>query len=220
MEAAKSFPPHLAWVGARRKSQGSTTSTNNQWAWENEGSDDVNPDCFVKGQMNNGQTFGAFRMTQDIDKNASGNYSKGGLHSMPGYSWRVRGLIVEYTPGFSSSYTLNGWATGDHPLMKGENSENFYRTMDEADGEVPLFSEGTGPRVMPQISDKAPKDLYYGGQTGQDLSRLCIDRYNKAANHVAMMDGSVSSVVFSDLWKLKWHREWQTPNSLPEMPKE
>tara|TARA_Y100001934_G_scaffold269615_1_gene353318 strand:- start:3782 stop:4294 length:513 start_codon:yes stop_codon:yes gene_type:complete len=170
--------------------------------------------------MNNGQMYGAFRLPQDIDKNASGNYPKGGLQSMPSYSWHVRGLIVEYTPGFSSSYTLNGWALGDHPQINGANSEKFYRTMDEADGEVPLFSEGTGPMVMPEASDKTPKDLYYGGQKGQGLSRLCIDRYNKRANHVAFMDGSVRSVPLPELWKLQWHREWQSPNSLPELPKE
>ena len=207
-------------MGVRKKGQAGKASSGSQWAWENDGSDVVNPDYFTKGQMNNGRTFGAFRLPQGIDKNASGNYSKGGLHSMPGYSWHVRGLIVEHTPGFSSSYTLNGWVMGDHPQMKGENSEKFYRTMDEAGGEVPLFSEGTGPLVMPQSSDTAPKDLYYGGQSGQDLSRLCIDRYNKEANHVALMDGSVSSVGLRDLWKLKWHREWETPSSLPRMPRE
>ena len=218
MEAAKGFPSSLAWVGARKKSEGDTS----QWIWENEseGGQGVNPDFFAEEQMNNGQTFGAFRLPQDIDKNASGNYSKGGLHSMPSFCWSVRGLIVEHTPGFSSSYTLNGWAAGDHPRMQGANSEKFYRTMDEANGEVPLFSEGTGPMVMPQASDKAPKDLYYGGQSGKGLSRLCINRYNNGANHVAFMDGSVSSVAFRDLWKLQWHREWQPPNSLPEMPKE
>ena len=218
VEAAKNFPPYLAWTGARKKSQGDAR----RWVWEkeSEGNQAVDPDYFAKEQMNNGQAYGAFRLPQDIDKNASDNYPKGGLHSMPSYSWHVRGLIVEYTPGFSSSYILNGWARGDHPQMQGANSEKFYRTMDEADGEVPLLSEGTGPLVMPRASDKAPKDLYYGSQSGQGLSRLCIDRYNNRANHVALMDGSVSNVGFGDLWKMKWHRGWQPPNSLPKMPKQ
>jgi prepilin-type processing-associated H-X9-DG protein len=73
--------------------------------------------------------------------------------------------------------------------------------------------------VMPDASDRPAADLRMGGQTGQGLSLLTINRYRNGANNVAFMDGSVANVKLADLWKLKWHREWQPPSRLPEMPK-
>ena len=102
--------------------------------------------------------------------------------------------------------------------MKSGVSDHFYRGMEEGGSEVPLFSEGTGPMVMPMESNWPAKDLEYGGQTGQGLSRLCIDRYHNSANNVAFMDGSVDSVKLAELWKLKWHKQWKAPRQLPRMP--
>jgi prepilin-type processing-associated H-X9-DG protein len=62
--------------------------------------------------------------------------------------------------------------------------------------------------------------LEYGGQTGQGLSRLCIDRYHNGASNVAFMDGSVDSVKLADLWELKWHKQWKAPRRLPQVPGE
>jgi len=91
--------------------------------------------------------------------------------------------------------------------------------MGEGGSEVPLFSEGTGPMVRPDASDRPAADLRMGGQTGQGLSILNIDRYRNGANNVAFMDGSVDSVKLPDFWQLKWHRQWRPPSRLPEMPK-
>ena len=126
-------------------------------------------------------------------------------------------MIVEYQKNLSSTYTLNGWAVSDHLRMKNGVPNHFYRGMEEGGSEAPLFSEGTGPVVMPMESNQPAKDLEYGGQTGQGLSRLCIDRYHSGANNVAYMDGSVDAVKLAELWKLKWHKQWQAPNRLPNV---
>lgn len=127
---------------------------------------------------------------------------------MASFDWKVQGLIMESRPNFSSSYTFNGWALNDHPRMKGAEADKFFRSMGEGGSEVPLFSEGTRPMVMPDASDRPATDLRMGGQTGQGLSILDIDRYRNGANNVAFMDGSVANVKLPDLRKLKWHREW------------
>ena len=127
---------------------------------------------------------------------------------MASFDWKVQGLIMESRPNFSSSYTFNGWALNDHPRMNGPEADKFFRSMGEGGSEVPLFSEGTRPMVMPDASDRAATDLRMGGQTGQGLSILDIDRYRNGANNVAFMDGSVANVKLPDLRKLKWHREW------------
>ena len=169
--------------------------------------------------MDDGQLFGALRLSKGLEKGADGNYPKGGLCSMSSFDWNVRGLIMEYTGGLSSSYTFNGWALSDHPKMKGAEEEKFFRSLGDGGSGVPLFSEGTGPMVRPNASDRPAGDLRMGGQTGQGLSRLTINRYRNGANNVAFMDGSVQSVKLPDMWKLKWHRQWQPPSRLPEMPK-
>jgi prepilin-type processing-associated H-X9-DG protein len=138
---------------------------------------------------------------------------------MPSFDWKVTGMIVEYQKNLSSTYTLNGWAVSDHSRMKSGVSDCFYRGMEEGGSEAPLFSEGTGPMVMPMESNRPSKNLEYGGQTGQGLSRLCIDRYHNGANNVAFMDGSVNSVKLAELWKLKWHKQWKAPRQLPRVGK-
>ena len=62
--------------------------------------------------------------------------------------------------------------------------------------------------MMPYESDRPAVDLRMGGQAGQGLDRIDINRYRNGANNVAYMDGSVNSVKLPDLWKLKWHRKW------------
>ena len=130
----------------------------------------------------------------------------------------MHGYIIERQAIFSSTYTLNGWAVSDHPRMNGGTFRIiFIAGWKRAAAKSPLFSEGTGPVVMPMESNRPAKDLKYGSQKGQGLSRLCIDRYHNGANNVAFMDGSVDSVKLADLWKLKWHKQWKAPRQLPRM---
>ena len=219
MDVAKRFPKSPAWVGAVNES-GSGVVGGGEWSWKENGTPKVMSDFFEEGEMHDGDAFGAFQLPDAMRPGDDGTYPKGGMVSMPSFDWRVRGLIVEYTPGFSSSYTLNGWAMADHPAMQTNESEQFYRTLDEGGSELPLFSEGTGPRVMPRTGDGAPDSVMQGGQSGEGLDRLAIDRYRNGRNHVAFADGSVRSVLLEDLWKLKWHRDWQTPNTRPRLPQD
>ena len=71
--------------------------------------------------------------------------------------------------------------------------------------------------IMPDTSSRPAADLTIGGQADQGLSRITINRYFNGANNVAYMDGSVGNVKLQDLWKLKWHREWQAPDRLPKI---
>ena len=129
--------------------------------------------------------------------------------------WGVHGYIIERQAKWSSTYALNAWVVGRHPNSSEIGEDKFYQNMADADGDVPLFSEGTGPIVMPRSSDIAPLNFRQGGQSGVGLSRLCIDRYRNMANSIARMDGSVEGVKLMDLWKQKWHRGWKAPKHVP-----
>jgi len=221
VEAAKHFPSRLSWVGVVNENELGTVG-GGQWIWKEEGNPACQQEYFALGEYEDaakqkGEYFGAMVPKRQPEKNKEGVYLKQNVFSMPSFDWKVTGMIVEYQKNLSSTYTLNNWAVSDHPRMKNRLSNHFYRGMEEGGSEAPLFSEGTGPVVMPMESNRPAKDLEYGGQTGQGLSRLCIDRYHNGANNVAVMDGSVDSVKLAELWKLKWHKQWQAPSRLPKV---
>ena len=225
MEAAKHCPPRLSWVGVLNENESGAVG-GGEWVWKEEGNPQCAQEYFASGEyedaakgLKEGEYFGAMVPLRNPEKNTDGIYAKQNIYSMPSFDWNVTGMIVEYQKNLSSTYTLNGWAVSDHPRMKAGVSDHFYRGMEEGGSEAPLFSEGTGPVVMPMESNRPAKDLKYGGQTGQELSRLCIDRYHNGANNVAFMDGSVDSVKLAELWKLKWHKQWKTPSQLPRVGK-
>jgi prepilin-type processing-associated H-X9-DG protein len=46
------------------------------------------------------------------------------------------------------------------------------------------------------------------------MRRIELDRHNRSIN-VCFLDGHAEPVALRDLWKLKWHRDWATPDPLP-----
>ena len=201
-----------AWMGARKKED--------DWQWVDSGAG-VPKKYFAANEFDNtdeGRGYGSFMPLGQTKQSPSDQDGRGLLYNTQNLDWSVHGYIIERQAIFSSTYTLNGWAVSDHPRMKAGVSDHFYHGMEEGGSEAPLFSEGTGPVVMPMESNRPAKDLEYGGQKGQGLSRLCIDRYHNGANNVAFMDGSVDSVKLAELWKLKWHKQWKAPRQLPRMP--
>ena len=201
-----------AWMGARKKED--------DWQWVDSGAG-VPKKYFAANEYDNtdeGLGYGSFMPLGQTKQSPSDQDGRGLLYNTQNLDWSVHGYIIERQAIFSSTYTLNGWVVSDHPRMKAGVSDHFYRGMEEGGSEMPLFSEGTGPGVMPMESNRPAKNLEYGGQTGQGLSRLCIDRYHNGANNVAFMDGSVDSVKLAELWKLKWHKQWKAPHQLPRMP--
>ena len=201
-----------AWMGARKKED--------DWQWVDSGAG-VPKKYFAANEFDNtdeGRGYGSFMPLGQTKQSPSDQDGRGLLYNTQNLDWSVHGYIIERQAIFSSTYTLNGWAVSDHPRMKAGVSDHFYHGMEEGGSEAPLFSEGTGPVVMPMESNRPAKDLEYGGQKGQGLSRLCIDRYHNGANNVAFMDGSVDSVKLAELWKLKWHKQWKAPRQLPRLP--
>ena len=205
----------LAWVGAISESEPGAGG-DGRWLWKNGQDTQIEPEFFEENEMDDGQFFGALRLPKGLEKGVDSNYPKGGLCSMPSFDWNVRGLVIEYAGDLSSSYIFNGWALSDHPRMKGSEEGKFFRSLEGGGSEAPLFSEGTGPMMMPYESDRPAVDLRMGGQAGQGLDRSTIDRYRNGANNVAYMDGSVNSVKLPGLWNQKW----QTLARLPKIPKD
>ncbi len=198
-----------AWMGARNKED--------DWQWVDSGAG-VPKKYFAANEYDNtdeGLGYGSFMPLGQTKQSPADQDGRGLLYNTQNVDWSVHGYIVERQAIFSSTYTLNAWVVGRHPDTGAIDEDKYYQNMSVADGDVPLFSEGTGPIVRPQASDVAPANFRQGGQSGFGLSRLCIDRYGNMANSIARMDGSVESVKLMDLWKQKWHRGGKPPSHVP-----
>jgi hypothetical protein len=117
--------------------------------------------------------------------------------------------------GFFTSYGINNWLynpTGS--ALWGYEAENHWRKIDVAGQDnIPLFLDcfylGGHPR-----STNTPPD--YNGQT-QDagpicMRRFCISRHDGTTNMV-FLNFAVRKVGIKELWKLKWHRQFDTNDS-------
>ncbi len=93
-----------------------------------------------------------------------------------------------------------------------------WKTMDvRGAGEIPLFGDsmwrGGGPFYMngnPQANRIIPAQ--FNGQwlgAAYEMMHFAIDRHNSVNNH-AFLDWSVRAVAIKELWKLKWHRTFET----------
>ena len=84
--------------------------------------------------------------------------------------------------------------------------------------EVPMYSDSNWVDGWPHEIDKPPQSPYttLTGEKGSSeaMRRVSLDRHNRKVN-VVFIDGHAEGVALPDLWKLKWHRRWATPDPLP-----
>ncbi len=123
-----------------------------------------------------------------------------------------------------ASYGMNNWVFDAQQDLQGRRKEWHWGKMDVTGGSrIPLFLDsmwrGGGPfyetanRIVPpayngQWGDNA---TLTGTGTGWDreMKHFCIDRHSAAVNSV-FFDLSTSKVPLKHLWKLKWHRKFDT----------
>ena len=123
-----------------------------------------------------------------------------------------RPFVAWIVDDISGSYGMNGWIC-DPPQGKTElwgqgPIENFWRTADvnEADN-VPIFFDATSPETWPRETDNPPG--FPGDENAKGMQRVCCNRHEGFVN-ILFMDWSVRRVGQKELWKLKWHRNYNT----------
>ncbi len=144
---------------------------------------------------------------------------------MPNYgSWDRTYIMGEGGAGDlqeECSYGLNCWVY--NPYSTETDIQNRpvkwnWKTMDAKGGnEVPIFADtmwrGGGPFYQNGSSGSnriTPPE--FDGQwvnAGHEMKHFCINRHNGTINTV-FMDWSVQRVGLKELWKLKWHRQFNT----------
>jgi len=125
----------------------------------------------------------------------------------------------------TGSYGINEWCScppAGVATYWGFASERAWRTVDARGADrVPLFLDCVYVDVFPLDSD-TPLDveppLYewnnsWGDWGSQAMRLACIDRHNGGIN-IVFLDGNVGKVPLRALWKLKWHRAFDTGNRM------
>jgi len=116
-----------------------------------------------------------------------------------------------------SSYGANNWLYNPTPgqtgNIQGRPIEWNWKTMHvKGANNIPIFADtmwrGGGPYEVGTRGD--PPE--FGGQWvdyDREMKHFCIDRHNGFVNHL-FMDWSVRKIGLKELWKLKWHRQFDT----------
>ncbi len=112
------------------------------------------------------------------------------------------------------SYGINGWVVdpqpGREPHPARGNSGYFWRGPSVAGaGYVPLFLEAQHYTGMPLHNDTPPS---YSGEkwnNSAQMGRFCLDRHDGFVSCL-LLDYSARKIGLKELWKLKWHRDYNT----------
>jgi prepilin-type N-terminal cleavage/methylation domain-containing protein/prepilin-type processing-associated H-X9-DG protein len=167
----------------------------------------------------------------------SGGLASGGAFNAWGIAWG--NTNSSFTNGMMGSYGFNGWlyrygagsATQDQALLSnagtGVTGWTTARALDSlwqlpavgiSAAEIPTFSDSNWVDGWPHEVDQPPQPPYTtltGQKSGTEaMRRVCLDRHRHRIN-VVFLDGHAEGVLLPDLWTLKWHKKWTTPNPLP-----
>lgn len=125
----------------------------------------------------------------------------------------------------TGSYGINEWCSCPPPgagAYWGFPSERAWRTVDaRGANRVPLFLDCVYVDVFPlddntPLSQEPPPYEWNNswGDWGSEAMRLaCIARHHDGIN-IVFLDGNVAKVPLRALWKLKWHRAFDTGNRM------
>jgi len=116
------------------------------------------------------------------------------------------------------SYGANCWLYNydNQTAIQGRPTVNNWRTkMTPQAHNVPVFADtmwrGGGPSEYGERGDPPPYESHWAGYKAE-MMHFCIDRHNGFINHL-FMDWSARTVGVKELWKLKWHRNFDQNGS-------
>jgi len=123
------------------------------------------------------------------------------------------GMYLGGTRDDCGSYGLNGWICNEGPEVSEfwRYAVTLWRTPNVKGAKnIPMFADCAWVDGWPQPYDEPPE---YDGQIGtydrQAMKQFCINRHNGLINS-AFLDFSARKVGLKELWKLKWHRQYDT----------
>lgn len=114
------------------------------------------------------------------------------------------------------SYGINSWVYNPAPdsnIISTYTAENFWRGNNfQNASEIPVFADSMWAGGFPEpngVAGQPPAENGEWSGTEYGMKNFCIDRHNGKIN-IAFMDGHADRVALKDLWKLKWHKNFDT----------
>jgi prepilin-type N-terminal cleavage/methylation domain-containing protein len=111
--------------------------------------------------------------------------------------------------GVYGSYGMNGHVSnpkrGVPDPWGRDTTKNWRNAGAKGANNIPLFLDCTWLGGLPEDSDPPP--LF--GPLGTNIQGFCLDRHNKVINGL-FLDFTVRKIGLKELWKLKWHRKFDT----------
>jgi prepilin-type N-terminal cleavage/methylation domain-containing protein len=115
--------------------------------------------------------------------------------------------------GMYGSYGINAWVYNASGLTWESHltSKNWRQPEGTQAANIPVFLDCLWLWGSPEPEDSPPS---YDGQClvdpgGESMLRFCFDRHEKNINGV-FMDWGIRKIGLKELWKLKWHRDFNT----------
>jgi hypothetical protein len=128
------------------------------------------------------------------------------------YAWGIYKGSGLGENGISGSYGLSGYVllpTGSSTYDNGVPVEYGWHTPDVAGADtIPIFLDALRFDLWPK-ENQPPATNEFSAWSGNYMARCCINRHNGAVGSL-FMDFSARKVGLKELWKLKWHRQFNT----------
>ena len=97
-------------------------------------------------------------------------------------------------------------------------TKNNWRNMNVSRGnEIPMFMDHKWLDCWPHHTDEPPPYDDWDWNQGSAMARVCQSRHEGHIN-IAFLDCSVRKVGLKELWKLRWHRQYDINFPSPEWP--
>ncbi|MHC5059956.1 MAG: prepilin-type N-terminal cleavage/methylation domain-containing protein [Planctomycetota bacterium] len=151
---------------------------------------------------------------------------EGGHHPFAAY--RAFSFGADYYSGYGS-YGINGWVcnppSGVTTNPFGLSTSNNWRIVSvNGASKIPLLLDSMWADSYPDATDIPPPVDGYGCNWGipaasknKQIGTFCMNRHEGFVNSV-FLDSSVRKIGLKELWKLKWHRKFDTNAPTPEWP--
>ncbi len=125
--------------------------------------------------------------------------------------------LYNYKGVFKSSYGFNEWV---YKVTSGSRKNKSWQSMYTVNSakDVPVFFDCAAASGWPEPYNEPPQFIGDSGfNTVEQMKRFCIPRHGDYVNGT-FIDLSVRKVGLKQLWKVKWHRTYNTNSPEPRWP--
>lgn len=142
-----------------------------------------------------------------------------------------KGVFFSFPKDVEGSYGFNFWLHDPDnmdpvtiaSLPPAVGTDGFFVTTDHDDTtNIPVIFDCKWLDALPHHTDQPPDwparmTGYYDWTTIGQMARLCMPRHGWAVN-LCFVDGSARRTSLEDLWKLKWHKQFNPTNIVIPKP--